>query len=151
MSGDLTKNGNRMHTPMMGRTWSVEAGWDLYAMTEFHTIANFAESPVDENILWAGTDDGVIQVTSNGGESWKKIELDDIKGIPSTAYVNDIRADLYDPNTVYVALDNHKYGDYKPYLIKSTNLGKKWTSLAEDLPAKHLVWRIVQDLSLIHI
>lgn len=145
VSGDLTQDGNRMHMPMMGRTWSVEAGWDLYAMTEFHTIANFSESPVDENILWAGTDDGIIQVTTNGGESWKKIELDDIKGIPATAYVNDIRADLYDPNTVYVALDNHKYGDYKPYLIKSTNLGKKWTSLADDLPAKHLVWRIVQD------
>ncbi|CAD5264081.1 conserved exported hypothetical protein [Alteromonas sp. 38] len=145
VSGDLTQDRNRMHMPMMGRTWSVEAGWDLYAMTEFHTIANFSESPVDENILWAGTDDGIIQVTTNGGESWKKIELDDIKGIPATAYVNDIRADLYDPNTVYVALDNHKYGDYKPYLIKSTNLGKKWTSLADDLPAKHLVWRIVQD------
>ncbi|MEP0356833.1 glycosyl hydrolase [Paraglaciecola sp.] len=145
VSGDLTQDGNRMHMPMMGRTWSVEAGWDLYAMTEFHTIANFSESPVDENILWAGTDDGIIQVTTNGGESWKKIELDDIRGIPATAYVNDIRADLYDPNTVYVALDNHKYGDYKPYLIKSTNLGKKWTSLADDLPEKHLVWRIVQD------
>ena len=145
VSGDLTKNGNRMHSPLMGRTWSVEAGWDLYAMTEFHTIANFAESPVDENILWAGTDDGIIQVTTNGGKSWKKIELDDIRGIPANSYVNDIRADLYDPNTVYVALDNHKYGDYKPYLIKSTNLGKSWTSLAEDLPEKHLVWRIVQD------
>ncbi|MBU2979332.1 glycosyl hydrolase [Alteromonas sp. C1M14] len=145
VSGDLTKNENRMHMPMMGRTWSVEAGWDLYAMTEFHTIANFSESPVDENILWAGTDDGLIQVTTDGGKSWKKIELDDVRGIPATAYVNDIRADLYDPNTVYVALDNHKYGDYKPYLIKSTNLGKKWTSLADDLPAKHLVWRIVQD------
>ncbi|WP_333972147.1 WD40/YVTN/BNR-like repeat-containing protein [Alteromonas mediterranea] len=145
VSGDLTKNGNRMHSPLMGRTWSVEAGWDLYAMTEFHTIANFAESPVDENILWAGTDDGIIQVTTNGGKSWKKIELDDIQGIPANSYVNDIRADLYDPNTVYVALDNHKYGDYKPYLIKSTNLGKSWTSLAEDLPEKHLVWRIVQD------
>jgi photosystem II stability/assembly factor-like uncharacterized protein len=145
VSDDLTQNGNRMHMPMMGRTWSVEAGWDLYAMTEFHTIANFSESPVDENILWAGTDDGVIQVTTNGGKSWKKIELDDIRGIPATAYVNDIRADLYDPNTVYVALDNHKYGDYKPYLIKSTNLGKKWKSLADDLPEKHLVWRIVQD------
>jgi photosystem II stability/assembly factor-like uncharacterized protein len=145
VSGDLTKNGNRMHSPLMGRTWSVEAGWDLYAMTEFHTIANFAESPVDENILWAGTDDGIIQVTTNGGKSWKKIELDDIRGIPANSYVNDIRADLFDPNTVYVALDNHKYGDYKPYLIKSTNLGKSWTSLADDLPEKHLVWRIVQD------
>ncbi|RUO56576.1 VPS10 domain-containing protein [Pseudidiomarina homiensis] len=145
LSGDLTKDGNRMHMPMMGRTWSVEAGWDLYAMSEYHTIANFAESPVDENILWAGTDDGLIQVTSDGGKNWKEIDLDDIQGVPATAYVNDIRADLFDANTVYVALDNHKYGDYKPYLIKSTNLGRNWTSLADDLPEKHLVWRIVQD------
>lgn len=145
ISGDLTKDGNRMHMPMMGRTWSVEAGWDLYAMSEYHTIANFAESPLDENILWAGTDDGLIQVTTDGGKNWKEIDLDDIKGVPATAYVNDIRADLFDANTVYVALDNHKYGDYKPYLIKSTNLGRSWTSLADDLPEKHLVWRIVQD------
>ena len=145
LSGDLTKNGNRMHQPMMGRTWSVEAGWDIYAMSEFHTIANFSESPVDENILWAGTDDGLIQVTTDGGKNWKKIDLKKVKGIPANAYVNDIRADLFDPNTVYVALDNHKEGDFKPYLIKSTNLGKKWTSLAKTLPENHLVWRIVQD------
>ncbi|MDK1289893.1 VPS10 domain-containing protein [Pseudoalteromonas umbrosa] len=145
ISGDLTKNGNRMHTPMMGRTWSVEAGWDLYAMSEYHTIANFSESPVDDNILWAGTDDGLIQVTSDGGKNWKKIDLKRVKGVPATAYVNDIRADLFDPNTVYVALDNHKYGDFKPYLIQSTNLGKTWKSLAKDLPEDHLVWRIVQD------
>ncbi len=145
ISPDLTKNGNRMLDPMMGRTWSVEAGWDLLAMSNFHTIANFAESPVDENVLWAGTDDGLIQVTTDGGQNWNEIELDDIRGIPATAYVNDIRADLFDRETVYVALDNHKYGDYKPYLIKSTNLGRSWTSLADDLPEKHLVWRIVQD------
>ncbi len=145
ISKDLTKNGNRMHMPMMGRTWSVEAGWDIYAMSEYHTIANFSESPVDENILWVGTDDGQIQVTSNGGENWKKIDLKNVRGVPATAYVNDIRADLFDANTVYVALDNHKYGDFKPYLIKSTNLGRSWVSLAGDIPEKHLVWRIVQD------
>lgn len=145
ISPDLTKNGDRMQYPMMGRTWSVEAGWDLLAMSNFHTIANFAESPVDENVLWAGTDDGLIQVTTDGGENWRTIELDDIRGIPATAYVNDIRADLFDRDTVYVALDNHKEGDFAPYLIKSTNLGRSWTSLADSLPEKHLVWRIVQD------
>ena len=145
ISGDLTKDGNRMHMPMMGRTWSVEAGWDIYAMSNYHTIANFSESPVDPDVLWVGTDDGLIQVTTDGGKNWKKIDLAKVKGVPATAYVNDIRADLYDRDTVYVALDNHKYGDFKPYLIKSTNLGKKWTSLADSLPEKHLVWRIVQD------
>ncbi|NMP30225.1 glycosyl hydrolase [Thalassotalea sp. M1531] len=145
ISGDLTKDGNRMHMPMMGRTWSVEAGWDIYAMSNYHTIANFSESPVDPDVLWVGTDDGLIQVTTDGGKNWKKIDLKKVKGVPATAYVNDIRADLFDRETVYVALDNHKYGDFKPYLIKSTNLGKKWKSMADDLPEKHLVWRIVQD------
>ena len=145
ISADLTKNKNRMHMPMMGRTWSVEAGWDLYAMSNFHTIANFSESPVDEKILWVGTDDGLIQLSKDGGKKWKKIDLKKVRGIPANAYVNDIRADLFDANTVYVALDNHKEGDFKPYLIKSTNLGKSWKSLAKTIPDKHLVWRIVQD------
>ena len=145
ISGDLTKNENRMHMPVMDRTWSVDSGFDLLAMSNFNTIANIAESPLDENILYAGTDDGLIQVTSDGGENWQRYELDDIKGIPATAYINDIRADLFDKDTVYAALDNHKYGDYKPYLIKSTNRGKSWQSIAANLPDKHLVWRIVQD------
>ena len=145
ISGDLTKDQNRMHMPVMDRTWSVNSGFDLLAMSNFNTIANIAESPLDENILYAGTDDGLIQVTTDGGKNWQRIEIKDIKGIPSTAYVNDIRADLFDKDTVYVALDNHKYGDYNPYLIKSTNRGKSWKSIASNLPKKHLVWRIVQD------
>ncbi len=145
ISGDLTKNENRMHMPVMDRTWSVDSGFDLLAMSNFNTIANIAESPLDENIMYAGTDDGLIQVTADGGQNWQRYELDDIKGIPATAYINDIRADLFDKDTVYAALDNHKYGDYRPYLIKSTNRGKSWQSIAANLPDKHLVWRIVQD------
>ncbi|GHF17995.1 hypothetical protein GCM10017044_10620 [Kordiimonas sediminis] len=145
ISPDLTRNENRLHMPVMDRTWSQEAGWDLYAMSNYNTIANFAESAVDENILYVGTDDGLIQVTEDGGQSWKRYEIGKIKGIPATAYVNDIRADLFDKDTVYAALDNHKYGDYKPYLIKSTDRGKTWKSIASNLPDKHLVWRIVQD------
>ncbi|MCP4413362.1 MAG: glycosyl hydrolase, partial [Gammaproteobacteria bacterium] len=145
ISSDLTRNENRMHMPVMGRTWSVNSGFDLLAMSNYNTIANIAESPLDENLLYAGTDDGLIQVTSDGGKNWTKYEIGDIRGIPATAYVNDIRADLFDKDTVYAALDNHKYGDYKPYLIKSTNRGKSWRSIASNLPKKHLVWRIVQD------
>ncbi|MFK8012203.1 MAG: hypothetical protein AB8B80_09200 [Marinicellaceae bacterium] len=145
ISGDLTKNENRMHMPVMDRTWSVDSGLDLLAMSNFNTIANIAESPLDENILYAGTDDGLIQVTSDGGKNWQRYEIDDIKGIPATAYINDIRADLFDKDTVYAALDNHKFGDYKPYLIKSSDRGKSWKSIAANLPDNHLVWRIVQD------
>ncbi len=145
ISGDLTRDGNRLHMPMMGRTWSREAGWDLYAMSDYHTIANVAESPVDENILYAGTDDGLIQVTSDGGKNWTRYEIGKIKGVPKNAYVNDIRADFFDADTVYAALDNHKEGDYKPYLIKSTNRGRSWKMITGGLPEKNLVWRITQD------
>ena len=75
----------------------------------------------------------------------RKFTLSNIKGIPSTPFVNDVRADLFDENVVYAALDNHKYGDYKPYLIKSTDKGKSWTLMNGDLPTKLLTWRLVQD------
>ena len=145
ISGDLTRNGNRLHMPMMDRTWSREAAWDLGAMSNFFTIANVAESPIDENILYVGTDDGLIQVTSDGGANWTRYEVGDINGVPANAYVNDIRADRFDADTVYAALDNHKEGDYKPYLIKSTNRGRSWEMITGGLPEKTLVWRITQD------
>jgi photosystem II stability/assembly factor-like uncharacterized protein len=145
ISGDLTRNGNRLHMSMMDRTWSREAGWDLYAMSDYHTIANVAESPVDENLLYVGTDDGLIQVTSDGGKNWTRYEIGKIKGVPANAYVNDIRADRFDADTVYAALDNHKEGDYKPYLVKSTNRGRTWKLITDGLTDKNLVWRITQD------
>ena len=96
-------------------------------------------------MIYAGTDDGIIQVTENGGTSWRKIELSSIPGIPAASFINDIKADLFDVNTVYAALDNHKTGDYAPYLIKSTDKGKTWQSIRSNLPDRTLVWRIVQD------
>ena len=145
ISSDLTRNENRLLAPMMERTWGPEAGWDLAAMSNFHTIANVAESPVDENILYVGTDDGLIQVTVDGGQNWTRYEIGDINGVPENSYVNDIRADRFDADTVYAALDNHKEGDYAPYLIKSTNRGKSWSLITNGLPEKSLVWRITQD------
>ena len=78
-------------------------------------------------------------------ESWNKIEVGSIKGIPATAFVNDIRADLHDVNTVYAALDNHKYGDFTPISSKVPTVEKSWSTISSDLPERHLVWRIVQD------
>ncbi|MEM1132381.1 MAG: glycosyl hydrolase [Pseudomonadota bacterium] len=145
ISGDLTRDQDRLKLPVQGRQWSWEAGWDLLAMSQYNTITSLGESPIDENILYIGTDDGLIQVSENGGASWRKIEVGSLPGVPDTAFVNDIRADLFDANTVYVALDNHKYGDYKPYLLKSTNRGASWTSITGDMPDRHLIWRVVQD------
>ena len=87
----------------------------------------------------------MIQVTEDGGQTWRRIEVGRLPGVPDTAFVNDIRADLFDEDTVYVALDNHKYGDYKPYLLKSTNRGRNWRDISGNLEDRHLVWRIVQD------
>ncbi|MEO1220864.1 MAG: glycosyl hydrolase, partial [Pseudomonadota bacterium] len=145
ISPDLTRDENRLRLPVQGRQWSWDAGWDLLAMSQYNTIANVGESPLDENLLYVGTDDGLIQVSEDGGNTWRRVEVGSLPGVPNTAYVNDIRADLFDVNTVYVALDNHKYGDFKPYLLKSTNRGRTWTSIKSNIPDRHLVWRVVQD------
>lgn len=145
ISNDLTLNQERISLPIMGRVQSWDNAWDVNAMSNFNTITSLAESPQQEGLIYVGTDDGIIQVTENGGESWRKVELGTIKGVPSTAFVNDVRADLFDANVVYAALDNHKYGDYKPYLIKSSDKGRTWTLMNGNLPATLLTWRLVQD------
>ncbi len=145
ISDDLTRNQERFELPIMGETQSWDAAWDVSAMSNYNTITSLAESPLQEGLIYAGTDDGIIQVTENGGEAWRKIEVGTLPGVPKTAFVNDIKADLHDANTVYVALDNHKYGDYQPYLLKSTDRGRTWQSITGNLPEKNLVWRMVQD------
>ena len=144
ISGDLTRNENRIELPIMGRKQSWDNAWDLKAMSQYNTITSLSESPVQEGIIWAGTDDGFIQVTSNGGESWKSIPVTKL-GLPERSFVNDIKADLFDSNTVYVSLDNHKEGDLSPYLFKSSDLGESWESISNNIPDNTLVWRFVQD------
>ncbi len=145
ISGDLTRDEERITLPIMGKTWSWDAPWDVNAMSNYNTITSLAESPKQEGVIYAGTDDGIVQVTEDGGQNWRKIEVGSMPGVPKTAFVNDIKADLYDANTVYVALDNHKYGDFKPYLLKSTDRGRTWKSITGNMPDRHLVWRMVQD------
>ena len=143
ISGDLSHGRDRLELPMMGRVWSVDAPWDLYAMSSFGTITSLSESPLVEGLLYAGTDDGRIHVSENGGDSWRAVER--LPDTPDNFFVNDIKADLHDADTVYVAVDDHKSGDLKPYLLKSTDRGRTWTSIAGSLPQRNLVWRVVQD------
>ena len=145
ISGDLTLNQERMTFPYYGKSQSWDNAWDIGAMSNYNTITSLAESPKQEGLIYAGTDDGLIQVTEDGGANWRKITLNTIKGLPTTPFVNDVRADLFDANVVYAALDNHKYGDYKPYIIKSSDKGRTWSLINGDLPSKLLVWRLVQD------
>jgi len=145
ISGDLTRDQERLALPIMGRTQSWDNAWDVSAMSNYNTITSLAESPAQEGLLWAGTDDGLLQVTTDGGSNWRSIEVGSLPGVPDTAFVNDIKASLYDGETVYVALDNHKYGDYDPYLLMSTNAGRSWKSISGNLPERTIVWRVVQD------
>lgn len=145
ISGDLTKNQSRIELPIMGGTQGWDMPWDVLAMSNYNTITSISESPVKSGLLYIGTDDGLIQVTDNDGGDWRSIDVGDLPGVPDTAFVNDIKADLHDSNTVYIALDNHKYGDFKPYLLKSSNRGKSWQKLNAGIPDDHLVWRVVQD------
>ncbi|MCR9253315.1 MAG: glycosyl hydrolase [bacterium] len=144
LSGDLTRNQERVSLPIMGGSQSWDSPWDVNAMSNFNTITSIAVSPKNEKVIMIGTDDGLVQVTSDEGQTWKKIEARTM-GVPSRSYVNDIKADLNDENTFYVALDNHKEGDYKPYLLKTTNKGVSWTRIENGLGSKNLIWRIVQD------
>ena len=143
ISGDLTRNEQRTHLPVMGRTWSYDAPWDLYAMSMFNTITSLSESSLVEGLVYVGTDDGLIQVTEDDGRNWRTI--DSLPGVPDRFFVNDIKADLHDPNTVYVVVDDHKNGDFAPYILKSENRGRSWRSIANNLPERHVLWRVVQD------
>ena len=145
VSGDLTRNENRLLLPLMGRQWSWDSSWDLWAMSNFNTITSVAESPLVEGLLYVGTDDGLLAISEDGGKQWRRIEVSELPGAPARSFVNDIKADLHDPDTLYVALDAHKQGDFTPYLYRSTDRGRSWRSIAGDLPQQHIVWRLVQD------
>jgi hypothetical protein len=94
-------------------------------------------------VLVVGTDDGLVQVSSNGGGSWARTAAP--PGLPPLSFVNDVEASRFDGRTIYVAADNHKTGDFAPYLFESTDLGRTWRSIAGDLPKGTIVWAIQQD------
>ena len=145
ISGDLTLNQERFSLPIMGKVESCDNPWDVYAMSTYNTITSLSQSPLDENIIYAVTDDGIIQYTQNYGETWTKVNVEKLPGVPKGSFVNDIKADLFDANTVYVLLDNHKFGDYKPYVYKSTDGGKSWKNIGDGGPDGFICWRLVQD------
>ena len=143
ISTDLSRNENRIRQPIMGRTWSYDAPRDLWAMSQFNTITSLSESPLVEGLIYAGTDDGLIQISEDGGANWRKI--DSLPGVPKRFFVNDIKADLHDADTVYVVVDDHKSGDFTPYILRSENRGRSWKSISGNLPERHVLWRVVQD------
>lgn len=143
ISPDLTRDQERTQQPLMGRRWSFDSAWDLWAMSQYNTVTSLSESPFVEGLLYAGTDDGIVQISEDGGASWRRV--DSLPGVPDYFFVNDIKADLHDADTVYVIVDDHKSGDFSPYILKSENRGRSWRSIAANLPERDILWRVVQD------
>ncbi len=143
ISNDLTTNRNRYELEMMGRVWSVDALYDNGAMSKYATLTSIAESPLAKGLLYTGSDDGLIQVSEDGGQNWRKSQA--LPKVPALSFINDIEASKHDANTVFATADAHKLGDYKPYLFISKDRGKSWTSIVGDLPAETIVWSIKQD------
>ncbi len=143
VSPDLTRRLDRNRLEVMGRVWSVDAVAKNRSTSFFGNIVSLDESPRVEGLLYVGTDDGLIQVSSDGGGEWRRIAR--VRGVPEMTYVSDLAAGLHDDDTVFAAFNNHKNGDFKPYLYRSTDRGRSWKSIAGDLPRRGSVHTVVQD------
>ncbi len=143
ISGDLTRQINRNTLPVMGRVWEPDAVAKNASTSFYGNIVALSESPKKEGLIYVGTDDGLIQVTSDGGGSWTRYEK--FGDVPDKTYVSRLATSSHDVNTVYAAFDNHKNEDFKPYLLKSSDAGKTWTSIAGNLPGNGSVLAFAED------
>ncbi|MBL0175316.1 MAG: glycosyl hydrolase [Ignavibacteria bacterium] len=143
VSPDLSRQIDRNTLPVMGKVWGPEAVAKNASTSYYGNIVAFAESPKKEGLLYAGTDDGLVQVSENGGETWRKIES--FPGVPDRSYVSCIVASQHAQGTLYASFDNHKMADFKPYLLKSADNGASWTSIAATLPENGAVYSIAED------
>jgi len=143
ISPDLTRNLDRNKLKVMGRIQPVDAVAKNKSTSFFGTIVSLDESPSQEGLIYAGTDDGLIQVSEDGGASWRKIER--FPGVPPMPYISDIVASQHQATTVFAAFDLHKDGDFKPYLLKSQDAGRSWKSISGNLPERGTVYAIAED------
>ena len=145
VSGDLSRNIDRNQLKVMGRIWEVDAVAKNHSTSLYGTIVSVSESPLVEGLIYVGTDDGMLQVSEDDGESWRAVGKFGTLDVPEFGYINDVEADLHDPDTVYVAVNNHKRGDFKPYVVKSTDRGNTWVEITSNLPERGSVYTLKQD------
>ena len=143
ISPDLTQQIDRNTLPVMDRIWGLDAVNKNRSTSPYGTIVAFSESPLDPNLLYVGTDDGLIQKTTDGGTTWSAIDA--FPGLPERSYVNMVLASAHDANVVYACFNHHKYGDFKPYVYKSTDGGTTWTSISANLPERGSSYAIAED------
>lgn len=143
ISKDLSRGVDRNTLPVMGKIWGPDAIAKHQSTALWGNASAISESPKKAGLIYVGTDDGLIQVTENDGGSWRKV--DKIAGIPELSYVQRVLASQHDTNTVFALFNNHQNGDFKPYLVKSTDAGKTWTSIASNLPPRGSTYAIAED------
>lgn len=123
ISPDLTTNDKRKQEQEKSGGLSM----DVTSAENHCTIFTIAESPLDENMIWVGTDDGNLQYTTDGGKTWTNVAANyTAAGIPKQTWVSSIEPSQYDKNIVYATFDNHSYGDHKTYIAVSADMGKTW-------------------------
>lgn len=143
ISGDLSRRLDRNQLPVFGKIQSPDAIGKNASTALYGNASAISESPKKQGLIYVGTDDGLIQVTENDGASYRKIEK--FPGVPDLTYVSRVMASQHDANTVYALFNNHQNGDFKPYLLKSTDTGKTWTSIANNLPERGSLYAIAED------
>ncbi|HKV40928.1 MAG TPA: glycosyl hydrolase [Blastocatellia bacterium] len=143
VSGELSRGIDVNTLPIMGRIWGPDAVAKGQSTSFYGNCTALAESPKKEGLVYAGTDDGVINITEDGGGSWRRDEK--FTGVPEMTYVTRVVPSNHDAGTVYAAFDNHKNGDFAPYLLKSADSGKSWTSIKGNLPENGPVLALAED------
>ncbi len=139
ISSDLTRGVPQNFQKLMGRSWSID---ELANKSSMAQIAAIAESPVDENILYVGSGDGLISYTLDGGKNWNQSS---VSGLPEYSRINKIAASSFDRMVAYAACHNFIDGDYKPYLLKTTNGGKSWSLINGNLPDNFSTFCVAED------
>lgn len=143
ISDDLTRKVNRNKLKVQDRIWGIDAVAKNRSTSQYGAIVAFSESTINENLLVVGTDDGLIQITEDGGQNWRKV--DNISGVPTRTYVNAVYASQHDENVIYAVFNNHKAGDFKPYVYRTSNKGLTWTNISNNLPDRGSVYSIEED------
>lgn len=143
ISPDLTRQLDRNQLEVMDRVWSVDTIAKNDSTSRYGSAIGLSESPLVEGLIYVGTDDGVISVTEDGGATWRRTEK--FRGVPDMAYVDDLIASVHDANVAYAVIDNHKRGDFKPYVLRSDNRGKSWRLISKGLPERGFAHTIAED------
>jgi photosystem II stability/assembly factor-like uncharacterized protein len=132
-SADLTNNIGRNDKPIMGVPGTAPMASKHDGAASYSNIVTISASPVADGVVWVGTNDGNVQVSRDGGETFTNV-VGAVPGVPRETHVSRVEASHFDAATVYVTFDGHRSDDHKPYVFKSTNFGQSWTSIAGNLP-----------------